>query len=434
MDIQNLDELEVELPGEFDGLPTFAVGGVVRDTIRGAPTEDIDLMVAEVSPDEMLSRGFRRIDSPNNDTFGVFQDSLGREVAIAREEVSTGDGHRDFEIEPVPADVRASEAVHRDSQRRDFTINSLVYDVRHNVLHDPNDGVQDLHNGVIRAVNKDSFKTDSLRIIRGARFAARLEFEIDPTTKKLMSEATDKLGELPQERVRMELTKTLIQADEPSKFFHVLDDIGALQTTFPELHSLKDVPAGPSEHHQEGSAFEHTMLVLEEMKRMYPARMKVDELALLMALYHDIGKISTKGADLPSHHGHGRAGVPIIENVSNRLGMSNEQENAMKEAARYHMDFQRLNELRESTVIELSQNIDNHHLLWSLAKADARGREPIGEEPDGFARIGDASMACAQWTGERLIEEGHDPDEMGGEEFGNLLRQKRVEHMRELEQ
>jgi len=54
-------------------------------------------------------KGFREIDSPNNDTFGVFQDSLGREVALAREERSTGDGHDEFEIEPVSPMVEAGE-------------------------------------------------------------------------------------------------------------------------------------------------------------------------------------------------------------------------------------------------------------------------------------------------------------------------------------
>lgn len=193
MDIQNLDELDAELPPEFDGLPVFVVGGAVRDAIRGVESHDIDLMVAETSPDEMRERGFREIDNSNNDTFAVFQDSLKREVAIAREEKSTGDGHGDFEVTPVDADVQAREAVERDSERRDLTVNALIYDVRWETLHDPQNGLQDLEDGIIRAVNKDSFKQDSLRIIRAARFAARLEFEIEPATKSLMTEAVDRL-------------------------------------------------------------------------------------------------------------------------------------------------------------------------------------------------------------------------------------------------
>jgi tRNA nucleotidyltransferase (CCA-adding enzyme) len=192
MNVNNLDDLEIELPDEFDGLPVFAVGGVVRDTIRGVESNDIDLMVAETSPSEMKERGFTEVDN-DNDTLGVFIDSLGREVALAREESSTGDGHTEFDVEPVPETVEASEAVHRDSERRDLTVNALIYDTRHGVLHDPHDGLQDLEDEVIRAVNGDSFKQDPLRIIRAARFAARLEFEIDPTTKKLMEEAVDGL-------------------------------------------------------------------------------------------------------------------------------------------------------------------------------------------------------------------------------------------------
>jgi tRNA nucleotidyltransferase (CCA-adding enzyme) len=199
IDIDRLDELNIELPEEFDGLPTFVVGGAIRDKLTGAEVSDHDLMVAEVSPSEMRERGFHEIDSPNNDTFAVFHDSLNREVAIAREEspkeTPDGDGnpHTSFDIEPVPEDVPATEAVQRDSKRRDITINSLVFDLRHDVLHDPNNGLQDLEDGVIRAVDHDSFKTDPLRIIRAARFASRLDFEIETTTKKLMEESADRL-------------------------------------------------------------------------------------------------------------------------------------------------------------------------------------------------------------------------------------------------
>lgn len=80
-----LDELP-ELTHQFDGLDVFIVGGFVRDKLRpDAEPSDVDLMVAGVSPEEMKERKFKEIDSPNNDTFGVFQDAFGREVALARE-------------------------------------------------------------------------------------------------------------------------------------------------------------------------------------------------------------------------------------------------------------------------------------------------------------------------------------------------------------
>jgi tRNA nucleotidyltransferase (CCA-adding enzyme) len=430
MDIENLDKLDVELPSEFDGLPVFVVGGAVRDAIRGVPFEDIDLMVAETSPDEMRERGFREIDSANNDTFGVFQDSLKREVALAREESPSDEGenaHTAFDIEPVPADVRAREAVLRDLERRDFTVNAMAFDARWETLHDPRGGVQDLKDGILRAVNADTFKQDPLRILRGARFAARLDAEIDDTTKGAMWESVAKLPNLPQERVRMEMEKALVQADEPSRFFRVLEEVAALDYTFPELYDLMGVSAGPDEFHKEGDTFDHTMLVLDEMSKLRPD----DELAMLMALAHDLGKAVTAGGD--NHGGHGKKGVNPVREMMARLGLSNAQTEAMKEACRYHMRFHDVEDLRASTVVEMWQDMSHFHRLWDLALADSLGREPKGDPPEGFDRFHAARQAVDEWTGQRLIDEGYDPQEMGGENFGNLLHQKRVERMRELE-
>jgi len=431
MDIENLESLDIELPSEFDGLPVFLVGGATRDCIRGLEPKDYDLMVAEVTPSEMESRGFLEIDNANNDTFAVFQDSLGREVAIAREEESTGDAHDEFAVEPVPASVEAGEAVSRDLKRRDFSVNAMAFDVRWETLHDPHGGVQDLEDGVLRAVDESAFRQDPLRILRGARFSARLDAEIEPATKSLMTNMVSELDSLPQERVRMELEKCLVQADEPSRFFRILDDIGALKTTFPELHELKGVPAGPPEYHQEGDSFDHTMMVLDEMKKLRPN----DELALLMSISHDMGKAATEQSQWPNHPRHQMTGVPILRDMAERLGMSNEQENAMVEACRLHMRFHDVEDLRSSTVVDMWQEMRNFHRLVSLAVADSRGREPAGEFNRELStdRFDAARRACDEWTGQRLIEEGHDPDDMGGEQFGNLLHQKRVERMRELE-
>jgi len=388
-------------------------------------------MVCETDEFEMKDRGFREIDSPNNETFGVFQDSHQREVALAIEEVSTGDGHTDFSVEPVAPSVEASESVERDLKRRDLTVNAMALDLRHDVLHDPHGGVRDLEDGVIRAVDETAFRQDPLRILRAARFAARLGFVIEPSTRRAMRDSVDSLESLPQERVRMEAEKSLVRSDQPRRFFDILEEVGALETTFPALASLTQVPAGPEQYHKEGSAYEHTMMVLEQMNERRPN----DELALLMALYHDIGKGLTPDKSLPSHPNHGDGGLGIIMRVAERLSLSNEQESAMKEASRYHMMLNDVEDLRESTVIDVVQRADNLDRLVDLVKADAAGRIP-STEVDGEPirrRFSLAQLACAEWTGQRLLDEGYDPEEMGGKEFGDLLRQRRVEYMRELE-
>lgn len=418
-------------PEEFAGIPTFVVGGWVRDTLRpnGEPS-DVDLMVAAVSREELLDRGFREIDSPNNDTFGVFQDSLGREVAVAREEVSTGEGHTGFDVEPIDASIPADEALSRDLERRDLTINAMAvsFDGR---LFDPHNGQQDLDEGIIRAVDLDAFKQDPLRILRAARFAARFGFDISENTKGAMWESVPSLKSLPQERVRMELEKVLVQADEPSRFFDILDEVAAVDYTFPELDDLRKVPAGPVEFHEEGSAFRHTMMVLDEMAALRPN----DELAMLQALAHDLGKSQTPPADLPSHKEHGKDGVRQVREMMARLGLSNEQAKMMKDACRFHTRMHDIEDLNESTVLDTLEQADDPARLVSLAIADKRGRQPSQEFDAAlaFRRFSAAAQAREEWTGARLIDEGYSPDEMGGENFGNLLRQKRVERMRELE-
>lgn len=182
----------VALPPEFDGIDVFIVGGFVRDLLRDdAEPSDVDLMVTGVEPDELRARdGFTAIE---NETFPVFTDSLGREVALAREEQSDGAGHTDFEVFAVPADVDRLDALERDLVRRDIQCNSMALDPRTGELFDPHGGRKNLQEGVIKATNPDSFTEDPLRILRTARFAARLGHEIDEDTKELMKESAEEL-------------------------------------------------------------------------------------------------------------------------------------------------------------------------------------------------------------------------------------------------
>jgi tRNA nucleotidyltransferase (CCA-adding enzyme) len=419
----------VPLPDEFEGLPVFVVGGAVRDWVRGVEPNDIDLMVAEVTPDEMRQRGFREIDSPNNDTFAVFQDSLGREVAIAREEVSTGEGHTDFYVNPVPAHVEATGALHRDLKRRDFTFNAMAFDLRLSVIHDPYGGLEALNEGVVRHVS-EAFKDDPLRVLRGARFAARLDFDVAEETLVVMKNVATRLSELPPERIRMELVKAMKQAENPRKFFDILVSVDALRAAFPSLEAMRDIPAGPQKFHEEGSAFEHTMLVVQEMAALRPG----DETALLMALTHDFGKLATPKNELPSHYGHGKAGVPLVKDFAERLRFNNQQKRAMVEASREHMRLKNVQDMKEKTLFDTFRNVRNPNRLVALMQADARGRRPSGEFDsqmlvDAFDR---AKQACKNVTGQDLIGAGKHPDEIGGEKFGKLLRDARISEMKRL--
>jgi tRNA nucleotidyltransferase (CCA-adding enzyme) len=231
----------------------------------------------------------------------------------------------------------------------------------------------------------------------------------------------------------MEMTKALVEADQPRMFFDILCEISALSVVFPEIDRLRNVPAGPPEYHKEGSAYEHTMMVLEEMNNLRPN----DEKALLMAISHDLGKGVTSDESLPSHPGHEKAGVSVVESMADRLSMSNDQLRAMRNASLFHMNMHKIERLNESTVIEMCESLSDEHIeiLIDLAIADSKGRDSPREtkrEPI-VRRLDAARHACDEITGQQLIKEGYTPEAMGGDNFGSLLRQRRVELMREVE-
>lgn len=457
-----IDTLDIPLPDQFNGLRTLAVGGVVRALFTNNPVTDVDLMVQGSTVEAMVERDFQLvvsgqtpedftadefhqealeaasngdffefIEQIDGNQFPVFLDELGREVALARTERSTGDGHTNFDVVATP-DVTVEE----DLGRRDLTCNALAVDLTSGDLIDPFDGQQDIENEIIRHVGEDSFRDDPLRILRMARFAARLDFEVADETLAEASRHVEGLHTLPNERWGMEVVKAMKQAQQPSRFFTLLDTIDALETVLPELAALQDVPAGPPEHHQEGDAFEHTMLVLDEMSELRPGEPR----ALLGAMAHDLGKALTPNERLPSHPKHHVRGVDLMENIQNRLVLSSELRGVMESASRFHMRMHRLDELRDSTLIRMVDRLrveasceEPKHLtfdeLIDLAEADSQGRVPA-ESADRemmHDRINRALQVLEAVGGDHIAA-NFEPND--GEHFGELLLQERIRAFR----
>ncbi|WP_135666821.1 HD domain-containing protein [Halorhabdus rudnickae] len=424
----------VKLPPEFDGIDVAIVGGFVRDRLRGVETNDVDLMVTGVTPGEMRDRRFRPIEGAS---FPVFQDTLGREVALARTEESTGEGHTGFEAHAIPADVPHEEAVRRDLERRDLTINALAVDARTGGVFDPHGGMQDLETGTLRHVS-EAFAEDPLRVVRVARFRARTGFEIADETRRLMAEIAPDLATIPDDRIGAELVKALKQAVQPRAFVDVLDDVNALEIAFPELAALANVPAGPEGTHEEGDSLEHTLQVLEQMHE----RRGNDVPALLAALAHDLGKGETPADELPAHHGHGKQGVPIARSVRSRLGLDRDLRGVMDTAASVHMRLPRIEEMTAPAIIDLAKEVHGSPLsieqVIDLGTADAKGRDPADDFPDGIVRehLTLAVKTIEEIGGaEAMQERDIDPTDVGseipGERIGNLVRQDRVETFRD---
>ncbi|WP_347987557.1 multifunctional CCA addition/repair protein [Methylomonas sp. AM2-LC] len=349
-------------------MKTYLVGGAVRDRLLAYPVSEFDWLVVGETVESMLARGFR----PVGKDFPVFLHPVTHdEYALARTERKTAPGYKGFEVYAAP-DVTIEE----DLLRRDLTINAMALDSDDRLI-DPFHGQDDLNNRILRHVSP-AFSEDPVRILRVARFAARyahLGFKVAEETRQLMQEMVVK-GEadhLVPERVWAEMCKAL-QETTPTAFFEVLRDCDALKVIFPEIDALFGVPQ-PEQYHPEIDTGIHTLMVLEQVSRLSA---KVD--IRLAALLHDLGKGLTPRSGWPSHHGHEKLGLSLLENFCERLRVPRNYKNLCLLVMQYHTHCHRLLELRADTLTDMLQAIfafkhDERLEAFILAcEADARGR------------------------------------------------------------
>ena len=213
----------------------YRVGGAVRDFYMGLPEKDRDYVVTGLG-EERFSVAFPAA-VVTGQAFPVFRlaiDGAFCEVAMARTERKRGAGHTGFVCDAGPG-VRLED----DLRRRDLTVNAMAVDPLTGRLFDPFGGLADLRERVLRAVS-GAFAEDPLRVYRTARFAAQLFFTVDEGTMRLMRSLVGQLGSLSAERVYEETVKALA-CREPSTYFRVLYDCGALSAHFSELQGLASV-------------------------------------------------------------------------------------------------------------------------------------------------------------------------------------------------
>lgn len=209
----------------------YLVGGAVRDELLGLPVTERDWVVTGATESEMLSAGFERIDA----SFPVFlHPSTGEEYALARREKKVGAGYKGFTVEAGPG-----VTLEEDLARRDLTVNAMAKDEQ-GLLIDPYGGRADLSEGLLRHVTP-AFVEDPVRLLRVARFAARLGrwgFRVAHGTFALMKRMASSadLAALQPERVWQEMRRALDEP-QPWRFFEVLHFCGALGSLVPELEA-----------------------------------------------------------------------------------------------------------------------------------------------------------------------------------------------------
>jgi tRNA nucleotidyltransferase (CCA-adding enzyme) len=360
-----------------EGGRALLVGGCVRDELMGRQPKDWDLEVYGIEG-QRLRELLDQIGSVNvvGEAFTVYKLGAHLDVSLPRRERKSGRGHRAFFIEGDPT-MTTEEA----SKRRDFTINAILKDPLTGEIIDPFHGRNDIKSGILRAVSRETFSEDSLRVLRAAQFAARFEFRIEPETAELCQRID--LTDLPAERIWGEMEKLLLRARLPSIGLGWLHALGVLDQLFPEIKSLINVPQDP-EWHPEGDVFVHTRLVVDRARELiddlpYPKQVTV----MLAALCHDFGKPATTAFvdGRTRSREHEEAGVAPTESLLDRLNIHTldgyDVRAQVVALVQDHLKpgefYKKRDEVGDGAFRRLARKCELD-LLYRVAKADSLGR------------------------------------------------------------
>ena len=343
-----------------NGFQALLAGGCVRDLLLGRDPCDYDV-ATDATPDKVI--GLFPESIAVGAQFGVIlvpRDRMKVEVATFRSDVSYTDGRR-------PDAVIYARSAEQDVQRRDFTINGLLMRHDNGEILDFVGGGKDMKAGIIRAIgNADKrIEEDKLRMLRGVRFAARFNFEIEPETFQSIRKHAKNIDQVSAERVRDELTKMLTEGAAGAAFC-LLDQTGLLQMVLPEIAAMKGVEQ-PPQYHPEGDVWVHTCMMLDGIPQ--------DSAATLAwgVLLHDVGKPPTfrsvaETGDRIRFDGHVEVGVRMGEEICRRLRMSNDDTAQILALIANHMKFKDATQMRASTLKKFVRmpNFEEHMALHKL--------------------------------------------------------------------
>ncbi|KRF20560.1 CCA tRNA nucleotidyltransferase [Nocardioides sp. Soil797] len=327
-----------ELGARFNeaGHQLALVGGPVRDAMLGRLQTDLDFTTS-AHPDvtEKLLKGWADAIWDMGRDFGT----IGCRKGEWQVEITT------YRSEAYDPDSRKPEVAYGDSLvgdlgRRDFTVNSMALTVPDRGFEDPFGGIVDLASRVLRTPGRpeDSFSDDPLRMMRAARFAAQLGFDVAPEVVAAMTEMAGRIEIISAERVRDELVK-LICAPFPRRGLLLLVETGLASYVLPELPALA---LERDEHHRHKDVYEHTLIVLEQSIDQEQRLGGPDFISRFAALMHDVGKPKTRrfesGGVVTFHH-HDVVGAKITAKRMRALRFSNDEIDAVSKLVELHLRF-----------------------------------------------------------------------------------------------
>ena len=322
---------------EAAGFELSLVGGPVRDAILGRVAPDLDFTTS-ANPDQILKL-LKPISSATWDIgreFGTIAAQIGEEKV----EITTyrADSYDKTTRKPT---VEFGDNLEDDLIRRDFTVNAMALRLPSRTFVDPHSGLRDLLLQTLRTPSKPeiSFSDDPLRMMRGARFASQLGFEIDPETFDAMRDMAERIQIISAERVRDELCKLLL-SDDPRPGLEALVDSGIAALVLPELPALK---LEADEHHHHKDVYQHTLtVVMQAIDYEKDYGLEKDLILRLAALLHDIGKPVTKrleaGGAVSFHH-HDVVGAKLAKKRMQELKFDNDTIKAVARLVELHLRF-----------------------------------------------------------------------------------------------
>lgn len=408
--VENAEQLATRIVHRLKaaGFQAYFVGGCVRDLLLKRNPKDFDV-ATDAKPDDV----FRLYPSAHRvgAHFGVMliiEEGFQVEVATFRSDHDYSDGRH-------PSHVKFETEPREDVLRRDFTINALLMDPDTGEVLDYVGGQADLKHGIIRAIGKPEtrFREDHLRMLRAIRFAAGLDFEIDPETEAAIVRLHPLILDVSAERIREELVRILTEGS-PRRGMELLDRTELLRDILPEVVAMKGVEQ-PPEFHPEGDVWTHTLLMLEGLKDPTP------ELAFGVLL-HDVGKPPTyRVADRIRFDGHVEAGVELAHRILTRLRFSNDQIRQIESLIDNHMKFKDAPVMRESTLKRFlrldrfEEHLELHRLDCSSSHGHLDNYEFVKNKRE---ELGDEQIAPPRLlTGKDLIAAGYQP----GPAFSEIL-------------
>jgi poly(A) polymerase len=403
------------------GHTAFWVGGCVRDYLLGREPGDYDIATSALP--EQIEKLFPRTVAVGR-KFGVMVVVDGGQqfqAATFRAEADYRDGRH-------PEHVTFGDAM-ADARRRDFTVNGLFYDPIAEKLHDWVGGETDLRAKIIRTIGapEERFTEDHLRLLRAVRFAAQLDFQIEPRTFAAIQTHAAKIQTISAERIRDELIK-LFQSPHAARGLELLRESGLLEHVLPEIAATITCEQSP-DYHPEGNVFKHLCLMLRHL----PA--DADASLTWAVLLHDVAKPVTASRDPKTgsihFYEHEKIGAQMAEQILERLRFPRRQIEDVAAAVLYHMQFKDAPQMRKSTRRRMMLR-DSFPLELELHRLDCLGSHGqldiydfLVEQAAELAR--QPEIRPPLLTGEDLIALGMKP----GPAMGALLDEIRERQLQE---